>query len=212
MADRFVREQNALPIKARFKITGVGQMVTSMMGGAGLLFEKNADFLSLSSPDRSLLLHSKFKYVGSLGAGCIMRAMGLYDNAAFCSAAEVIFGSETLAASKRTSDLIDLDIIFVKLTLAIVLFSTLDYTVYMNTVPVNLQNLQAVLRIQDTYTELAWRYLIYKYDFSYAVRCFSKIIRCIFNLNDALVEVAARAEYKILVDGLIKQTEQVFVQ
>jgi hypothetical protein len=212
VADRFVREQNALPIKARFKTSPVSDMITSLMGGATLLFEKNADFLLLSSHDRSLLLHGRLKYIASLGCSFILRAMKLYTNPRFYSAAEVIFGSETLAAGKRTGEQIDLDIIFVKLTLAIILFSTLDNTVYMNTAPVNLENVHAVLRIQDTYTDLAWRYLIYKYDYSYAVTCFSNIIRCIFNINDALTEVATRMEYKTLVDGLIKQTEEIFVQ
>jgi hypothetical protein len=94
------------------------------------------------------------------------------------------------------------------LALSILVFSTLDYTFYTNTAPVNLKNIKAVLHIQDMYAELAWRYLIYKYGHFHAVICFSNLIRCIFTVNNATIEAIKCKQYTDIVDVIIKQTEQ----
>ncbi len=51
----------------------------------------------------------------------------------------------------------------VKIILNIIGFSTINYTKYENTQPINLIDLKTIIDIQDTYTELAWQYLVYKY-------------------------------------------------
>lgn len=210
VADRFAREQNALPMKMRYKSACVSQFVGSLIGGAQLLFEKNADFLSLSPHDRSLLLHGKLKYIGGLSLCLIVQSTGLFNDPAYCHTNEIVFGPATLTGEKRTGAQLDPDIVLVKLLLTMLLFSTMDYTIYAAAAPVNFDDVQAIVRIQDAYTELAWRYLIYKYDYVYAVRCFSKLLRCIFNANEATVEAAARDEYNQLVETTIRRVEKTF--
>jgi hypothetical protein len=80
------------------------------------------------------LLHGKLKYVEGLGAYFIL-------------------------LNKLTGNQLDSDIVFVKLVLSILAVSTFDYTFYTNTASINLENIKAVLCIQDMYIELAWRYL-----------------------------------------------------
>jgi hypothetical protein len=208
VADRVVREQKALPVRSRFKVTVVNDLFASLMAGAQLLFETNADFVSLTPHDRSLLLHGKLKYVGGLSSCFILHSTGLFDNPVFCQTVEPAYGSTTLAGSKHAGGFFDSDIIFMKLVLAIILFSTFDYTVYVGAAPVNLHNAQAMHRIQDTYVELAWRYLIYKFDHSYAIGRFSNLIRCIFLLNNALVDAVAHEQYNDLLDGVSRRTEE----
>lgn len=200
-------DQSALPIKARYKSAPVSQLIESLMGGGRLLFEKNADFVSLNVHDQSVLLHGKLKYVGGLSTCFTLSSVGLYDNVAFCQTNELIFGPAVLAGSKRVCKQIDSDIVFVKLALTILLFSTFDYTAYTNSAANCLHDVKAVLRIQDAYVELAWRYLLHKYDHRRAVLCFSDLIRCIFTSNDAVVEAGMREQYTRIVDVLVQQTE-----
>ncbi len=142
IAKRYVHEHNVLPLKIRYKIASINELCTSLISGAQLLFEKNLDFLSLSSQDRSLLLHGKLKYLGGLGTCFILRHVGLFDTAAFYQNAELIYGSTTLSAGKLASNQLDSDIVFIKMVLSILAVSTFDYTFYTNTAPINLFSLQ----------------------------------------------------------------------
>ena len=118
------------------------------------------------------------------------------------------YGSTVLAASKKEVVRIDSDIVLVKLMLAIILFSTFDYTIYMNAAPVQFDDVKAVLRIQEVYVELAWRYLVYKYGYSRAVISFSNLIRCILAVNEATVVATTQESYTHLIDSLLKQTKE----
>jgi len=172
LVQHFLREQNALPPKMRFKLAPVGDFYASFLGGAQLLYENNADFISLCSHDRSILLRNTMKYVAGIGSCLISRCTRLLDNVTFYKSAEAIFGSSALSNSIRTIDQLDSDGTLVKLMLALLAFSTFDYIYYTNIAPDNLLNMKEVLRIQNMYTELAWRYLLYKYDHKRAVMCF----------------------------------------
>jgi hypothetical protein len=73
----------------------------------------------------------------------------------------------------------------------------------------HLPNTKAILSIQDIYTELAWRYVLYKYGHHQAVMRFSNLIRCLFYVNDAIVEGHESREFTEMIDTVIKQTEQI---
>ncbi|CAF4430682.1 unnamed protein product [Rotaria socialis] len=208
VAERFTSAQNALPPKARYKYASLSALYSSLMTGSQQLFEKNADFKALSVHDRSHLIHGRLKYLGGIGVCFILSHIKLFDNPVFYSASEAVYGSPAMQAGKATCDLIDSDVVFVKLGLSIIGFSTFDYTFYTNTETINLENITAVLRIQDVYIELAWRYLVYKYGHSRAVISFSNLIRCIFSGNKSTVEAIERKQYTDMIDAMIKQAKQ----
>ena len=58
------------------------------------------------------------------------------------------------------------------------------------------------------YTELAWRYLLYKYNHDQAVRCFSNLVRCLFTVYDGIIEVCKVKRFTDMIDSVIEQTEQ----
>jgi len=194
----------------RFKLTPVVELLTLITGVGQLIYEKNLEFISLCSHDRSILLHKTMKYVSGLGTCFIMRHTGLLDDPGLYKSAEVIYGSTTLAISYRVIDQLDFDGTFFKLVLALLSFSTFDYIYYTNKAPVNLLNIKAILAIQDMYTKLIWRYLLYKYDHERAVICFLKFLRCLFLVNNAIIEAIECRQYRDMIDTLIKQTEETF--
>jgi hypothetical protein len=192
----------------RFKLAAVNEFYTSFLSGGQLLYEKNADVISLCSHDRSILLRNTIKYVAGLGTCLISRYTRLLDNTALYKSSEAIYGSATLANTIRVIDQLDFDSTFIKLVLALLVFSTFHYIYYTNMAPDNLINIKAVLVIQDMYTELAWRYLLYKYDHERAVICFSNLLKCLFLLNDAIVEAVECKQYRDMIDSLVEQTEE----
>jgi hypothetical protein len=208
VAQRFIRQQNELPPKMRFKLSTIGEFFTSLTCTGQLLYEKNADFNSLCSHDRLILLHNTMKYIGSLCSCHIARHFRFLDDPAMFESVETLYGSTPLAIAIRALDQLDSDGIFIKLALALLTFSTFNYAYYTNTPPENLTNTQAVLHIQDTYIELMWRYLLYKYNHQRAVLYFSNFIRCIFLINNGIVEVYELQHYQNMMNSIVKQTER----
>ena len=195
----------------RFKLASVAEFYISLLYEAQYVFKKNSDFISLCSHDRLILFRNTMKYVASFSACFIARYTHLLDNLAFYKSSEIIYGSNTLIVSNRVTDQFIFDSTFIKVILALLAFSTFDYTYNKNIAPVNLINFKAILRIQDMYTTLTWRYLIYKYGYEQAVICFSHLIRCLLLIDDALIEAVKSKQYTDMIDSIIKKTEKTFL-
>ncbi|CAF1441492.1 unnamed protein product [Rotaria sordida] len=206
--EHFIHEQSALPPKFRFKYASVRNFFTSMMSKVQLVFEKNRDIFSLSLHDRSTLLRSTVEYTTSIGGAVILRQAHLFDNPAFFKSAELIFRPSAVALTKQTIDQLDPDITFIKIIFAVVAFLISNYTVYTSTAPTNLTDAKKILRIQDIYTDLVWRYLIYKYNDHDAILCFSNFIRCLFLINDSVVEAHEAQQYTDIIDSVVEATQQ----
>jgi hypothetical protein len=206
-AERFIVEQNTLPLKIRFKSGPVASFLTSTLNRAQTLFEKNQDFLDLCSHDRSVLLHTTATHVASLSVHIVLTRAQLMDHPAFLKSHEILFGPITTALGMRMYKQVDCDTVVMKLILAILSFSTTTYSVYNNISAVNLMNMKNILKVQDTYTELLWRYLHYRYDEEQAVMRFLSFVRCILSVHEAIVKATEVRWYTDIVDDLIELTE-----
>ena len=122
-----------------------------------------------------------------------------------------LFGPAATQLGERISSQVDSDAIITKLTLAIVCFSTITFAIYSNEPPENLTNLKNILRIQETYTELLWRYLLYKYNHQHAVIRFINVIRCLFSIQDGIASVFEAQYFSDMIASLVGQTELALV-
>ncbi|CAF4630254.1 unnamed protein product [Rotaria sp. Silwood2] len=144
LVNLFIRQQNTLPIKLRFKVESVSEIVLSLMSQAHICLQSNSNFLSLTTYDQTVLINSTSKHVADI--------------------------------TQSTS--------------------------------INLINVKQILNIQDIYVELAWKYLIDRYDYYQSLKCFSNVIRVIFISTDGIHQ-AQQIEVCInMVDSLTQQTEQ----
>ncbi|CAF3206419.1 unnamed protein product [Rotaria socialis] len=210
-AQHFINEQNSLPLKCRFKCAAIGEFIRQILHEGQLIYEKNGDFLSLCSQDRSTLIHTTVKHMSCFGGTFILYQAQLMDYPSFFQSGIILFGLPAMVTAKFLSDLFDSDMTFIKLALSILAFSTINYVVYENTASVNMKNLIEIIRIQDTYTDLSWRYLLYKYGHTEAVLRFSNLIRCILNANSAIIQAATLKEFPAIIDYVVKRTESILV-
>ncbi|CAF3964605.1 unnamed protein product, partial [Rotaria sp. Silwood1] len=169
LGERFMNEQMSLPPKLRLKSGALIRYFKDSMEGTQLLYKNNQDFLSLSANDRSVLLNNTIKYTTGLSTNFIYHLIGLLSYPAFYYTVALITHPSIEPAAKCLAKIIQFDIIVMKLFLAIVSFSTINYTTYSNIPPINVLNIKQVLDIQDKYIELLWRYLLYKYNYAQAV-------------------------------------------
>ncbi|CAF3806459.1 unnamed protein product [Rotaria sp. Silwood1] len=204
----FLCEQNNLPPKMRYKLSRINELFLSFINRSQYFYENNTHFISLCSHDRYILIHNTMKYVGGLSACFITRHTGLLDNLAFYKSIEIIYGSNTLNNSYRIINQLNFDSTFFQLILALLMFSTFDYTYYKNNASLNLLDMKSILRIQNIYAELAWRYLICKYNYGQAVINFSNLIRCLFSLNDTIVEAIELEQCKDMGDLVVEQNKK----
>ncbi|CAF2531364.1 unnamed protein product [Rotaria sp. Silwood2] len=207
IGERFMLEQNALPLKLRFKKEPIKALIQMALDKCQSLYKNNQDFTSLSTDDRSILLHATFKHVASLSSNFIIYKIQLMNYSVYFNVVEMITHPTALPVAKRLADRLDFDMIIMKLFLAILSFSTIHYTVYSNTPPVNLSNIKEIFRIQDTYIEIAWRYLLYKYDFERAVLCLSDLIRCVFVIDEGVVKTHNVQWLTDTISSIVTQTE-----
>jgi len=122
--EHYIRDQNALHPKLRFKYSSVRDYFTSVKSKIQLGLEKNRDFLSLSLNDHSTLLRTIVEHTTGLGGMFISRQYGLFDYLSFYNSAEIIFGPVSTAYGVRVINLLDPDNIFIKLIIAILSFYT----------------------------------------------------------------------------------------
>ncbi|CAF1005072.1 unnamed protein product [Rotaria sordida] len=206
--EHFLEEQNRLPIKLRYKYPSVCNFFTSVKSNIQLVFEKNRDFLSLSRHDRTTLLRTTVEYTTSIGGMFTLRQYKLFDYPPFYESTEMIFKPSGTKFARRVIDQLDPDNTFIKLILSILSFSTTNYTVYKKNMPINLTNIKGILSIQDMYTDLTWRYLLYKYGHHEAVIRFSNLLRCLFVIIWAIVEAHESQKFIEMIDSVIEQTKQ----
>ncbi|CAF1321192.1 unnamed protein product [Rotaria sordida] len=208
IGEHFMLEQNALPLKLRFKKEPIKKLIQITLDRSQLLYKNNQDFLSLSADDRSILFHTTFTHTAHLSADMINYKIQLMNYPAYFHVIEMLTNPSLMPVVRRIADRLDFDMIIMKLFLVILSFSTTRYTVYSNTPPVNLSNIKEILRIQDTYIEITWRYLLYKYNFERSVICLSDLIRCFCAIHEAIVKVHDIPWPAETISSIVQQTEE----
>jgi hypothetical protein len=206
----FVREQDALSPKLRFKYATVKNFFQLLMNNVQLSFEKNRDLARLPSHDRLSLLRTTVEYTSSIGSLFMLRQYQLFDNPCFYNSVELVFGPTAAASFKRVTDQLDPDDTFIKLILSILAFSTINCTVYTKSDLTPLLTIRTILSTQNMYTDITWRYILFKYGHYDAVIRFSNIIRCLLIVNNTISQAPLSQQFTDIIDFIIKEIEQKF--
>ncbi len=101
---QFIQDQNALPVKLRFKCPLVKDFFTSTKTKIQLVSEKNPDLLLLSPHDRTSLLRTTIKHITSVSGMFVLRQHHLFEYPSFYNSAGLIFGSTAAAFTKYQSN------------------------------------------------------------------------------------------------------------
>lgn len=201
-------EQSHLPHKMRFKSASIIRLYQMTLAAVQSLYKNNGDFLSLCTEDRSILLYNTLPHTGSLSSNYIASKIRLKDYPAYYEAVEMMAGAKAALLSKRLSTRLHFDLITMKLLLSILCFSTIRCTGYWKNSSANLSNIQEILRIQDAYIELTWRYLLYRYGHKQAVKCFLEFIRCVLIINEGIILSYDIHWFSKTIDSVTRKTEE----
>jgi hypothetical protein len=145
---------------------------------------------------------------GSFTVAFVLRQLPLFDYPDLTESIENHFQSVLMNFTKHLHNEINRDITFVKLGIAIFVFSTINCASHTNIGLDYLKNVKDILHIQDKYTEIAWRYLIYKYSYRQAVIFFTNFIKSLLVINSAIIEIHQSQQYKRMAENLIEKINQ----
>ncbi|CAF1092799.1 unnamed protein product [Adineta ricciae] len=205
---QFRHEQIRFPLRLRYKLTSTTDFVTLNMARMQQMFEKNVDFRSIGCSDRSILLRNTVKHTECIGATFALYQAGLLHDPLFYQTTATIFGVDIMLKILQLIEIFDSDATFVKLILVITAFSTTKYTVYSGRACNELADSKSVLRIHDSYLEIAWKYMVYKYTYQQAVLRFCHLLRCLLRVNRTIVEVDQIREYKSIIEIVVEQSDK----
>ena len=178
-------------------------------GGAQRVYQSNQDCLSLSQNDRSILLYHTMKYTASLSSCFISYTVGLLNCPSYYDTVSLITHSKcNQGIAKRLDNHLNFDMMIMKLFLVTLSFSTISYTFYFASHPMNLSYLKQVLSMQNQYIEVTWKCLVSKNGYKQAILCFSNFIICVFALNEAIIASSDVQWYTQRMDSLTEQTKQ----
>jgi hypothetical protein len=205
---QFIQEQKSLPIKLRFKVTSFNVLFGSILSGIEQFFKMNNDFVSLCCHDRSILLRCAMENAGCLGSILIIPELPFLDYPGVAQSFENNFESVLMDLNRRLRKEIDRDVTFIKLGIGMFVLSTMNCSSYTNSSLDYLQNIKDILRIQDIYGEVTWKYLLYKCDHQQAVICFANFIKSHLGINRAIIEIHQSEQHKRMVKNLIEKMDQ----
>ena len=210
IVQQFIEKQNTLPIRLRYKFNDLTDLYKSFLTKVQI-FENNEDAHSLCLQDRSILIHTTVKLMASFGGLFLLHQTKILYDPVFFTNNMLLFGTDGMASCKQTASHLDDDMTFVKLIMAMSSFSTFNYTTFQNTIPKNLIDVKKVLRIQNTYVDLAWRYMVYKHGYQHAILRFTQLVRCFLYFVRATSESDEHQVYTHIIDTVGEQIEQALV-
>ena len=202
LTERYLSSQNILPIKLRFKSNSVEKFLQTLFNQTQRIFIDNPHQHQFSSNDRLTLLHHQMPYLILFSSSLIINQSHLFNHPAFQKTIENLFGKFLFLHN----DLFTLDIPVVKFSLAMICFTSFDYT--MDTSH-SLMDMSSIGRIEHLYADIIWRYLTSTYSNEKAVKYFIGLIETFLALIDqVVVQLADRTIFFDMVKIVINQTEQ----
>ena len=119
---------------------------------------------------------------------------------------EEIYGKTTMLHNRWSSTFAEPNIIICKISLALFVFPP-NARIFHRNLRAEYTNIKGILHIHNTYAEITWKYLIYRYGYDKSIKQYLHIIEWFLALT-AFIQCAHHADIHVNdVDSLVEQTE-----
>ena len=135
----------------------------------------------------------------------VLRTFRIPEDRAWHEAMVTAYGPIIADNYQLVSRVLDVDSVVVKLVIAILMFSPNEFPTDQSDAP---WSAQKILKIQNMYVELAWRYMVSKYSEQRAVAHFSNLIRCLFALQSSVQSAWTLPTYQNIFNCLVGYIEE----
>ncbi|CAF1214716.1 unnamed protein product [Rotaria sp. Silwood1] len=184
----------------------VKEFLASIYETTGTYLRSNDNFYNLSSDDRPILLRSAAENVSCMAMVFAIEHFHLFSSEIFSNIIEKIYGKHSITLQLMAMKYLDPDTILMKLAISLFTFSENTYSFNPN-IPKDLTNPINILKIQNKYAEITWKYLLYKYGHYQAVKRFLNLISWLEAISNFMFHSQNRTSYINSIDSLVQQTE-----
>ena len=181
-------------------------LLTSFYETAGRSLRSNADIAHLESHDRSILLHTAATNITCAGGQLIYYHSQLIHYDLVWKYMEEIYGKVAIYYRQLSSKFVESDFIIWKLCIAS--FALLTNTrIFGKDIQGEYHDITQILKIQDKYAEVLWKYLLYKYDDKEAIKRYVRMIEWFLSLTIFMQDTYNVDAYVNDIESLVEQTE-----
>lgn len=202
--ERCLQRQHQLPLKMRYKPEQLNAILTNLMWTGLNLYDTNAYFITLPSSIRSFLLEKTIPQVLGLNGIFILRTFQICDEYLCYEMIAKVYDRIIAKNYQIISQHLDTDGTFMKLVIAMLMFSPNEFP--MDSLQSTLM-IRKILKIQNMYIELLWRFMALKYDENRVVLSFSNLIRSLFAFQSSVQSITNLPTYQNVFNCLIEYTK-----
>ena len=186
-------------------------LLTSFYETAGKSLRSNADIAHLESDDRSILPHTAAINVTCASGQLIYNNAQLLNYDLVCKFLEEIYGEIAIYYRQLSLKFTESDVIIRKLSIALFGLLTNTRIFCRRNIQGEYQDITEILKIQDKYAEVLWKYLLYKYGCSEAIRRYVRMIEWFLSLTIFMQYTYGIDAYVNDVESLVEQTEMALI-
>ncbi|CAF1505828.1 unnamed protein product [Adineta steineri] len=204
-----LKEQSCLPAKLRSKRINTLELVGSFYTAIEPFIECSSYFQCLPSSIRRMIIQNNLNGTGALNSLMGADDAKVFENESHVHMCNEIYGADYVKESYRLSTRIESNRTLLKILLIILTFSTncsivaYDHsTKYIN---ISIPEAIHLIRIQNIFVTMLWKYLTYQYGYMGAVKRFDYLIK---NYLDTLNRINANVstQHWEMVDIIVEKT------
>ncbi|CAF3494171.1 unnamed protein product [Rotaria sp. Silwood1] len=213
--------QSTYPMKMRLKMaeTNMLRIINTMYQGVLPFIINISHFGNLSLNDQSALIERNLRNIGGYSGIVISRDADIHSSPIFKIGFPLIYGSKVMEDAMKIYEKTDSDGTLVKLLMPTLIFSTACDLLILTDKNENKLNISTneyrlltdekqILDIQNFYTEILFKYMIFRYGYKDAALKFAGLIKTSLDQSMCSLNGREALRHKQLMQTIVKQTEQ----
>ena len=209
-----IARQSTLPLKIRLKLAQefIPSVVISFYTSLQSYINCTNEFRTFTEVEQGSLYQRNFHSITSLAGQLILRESGFFEHTAYMYAFGSLYDAETLARADAIIKRLDYDSTIVKIFLIIISFSSNCFLIGKKE---NLQEdhllrkTRVLFRYQNLYTELLWKYLLFRYGHLAAAIRFSGLVKQMLDLIPLTIDAyTENSAHQLMVNEITEKTGQ----
>ncbi|CAF1634452.1 unnamed protein product [Adineta ricciae] len=166
----------------------------------------NHDFSKLPFDDRAIVLRNAAHKISCMSGSFVVQYHQLFDSSAFSNSLIGRYGQHTIDLQRWLTNMIGSDVVLAKLAFSLFACGE-DVHSYFPSITTVFPSTNQVFEIQNTYVEIVWKYLLYRYGYDQSVKKFLKLTSWLLALIVFLIHVQTLETHLDEVNSLVERTE-----
>ena len=165
-----------------------------------LVVKRTPYFGSLSRDTYKTLIRNNLKAFGSLNSLLAFRETNALDHPAFQTGCQTIYGTEPIAKVREYIARLDSNGTFVRVMIFILAFCTnTRFVSFDSSAEIGSESTAIeIMNLQNIFISMFWKYLLYQYNFTEAVRRFSYFVKYIVDVIQSTYEEQNAQHFEVV--------------